>query len=152
MVTRIGTNNPDRLDGSQYNDLLSGLGGNDILFGYAGNDQLFGGLGDDHLFAHTGNDTLTGGPGLDNFYFGDGTNNWFGNDTIKDFSLSEGDTIRVDGPGQISQGWVIDSGISTTLVFSFGTIELPGVTTGLSQTVTIDQYNSTAGYEAIDVV
>ena len=73
-----------------YNDSLSGSYGNDNLVGTAGNDTLKGGIGNDTLIGGAGDDILIGGDGADTF-------KWVmaktGKDTIKDFSVKEGDTL-----------------------------------------------------------
>ncbi|MFN7114792.1 MAG: type I secretion C-terminal target domain-containing protein [Alphaproteobacteria bacterium] len=65
------------------NDYLEGGNGNDWLFGQEGNDTLYGGAGDDVLW---------GGSGADTFMFKAGD---AGVDTIKDFSLAEGDVLDI---------------------------------------------------------
>ena len=74
--------------GSEFNDILTGNGGNNTLDGRGGNDVLSG---------NGGNDTLTGGTGSDIFVFkvgvGDGNTPPTNNDTITDFSHSDGDRI-----------------------------------------------------------
>jgi len=73
-----------------YNDSLGGTYGNDNLIGTAGNDTLKGGIGNDTLLGGAGNDLLIGGAGADTF-------KWIqtesGKDTIKDFSVREGDVL-----------------------------------------------------------
>ncbi|NOI32751.1 retention module-containing protein [Vibrio cyclitrophicus] len=71
-------------------DLTAGSG-NDRLEGGAGDDTLVGGDGNDTLIGGGGSDILTGGDGMDSFVWlniEDGVE-----DTITDFSLSEGDQI-----------------------------------------------------------
>ncbi|MCQ8129988.1 DUF4347 domain-containing protein, partial [Methylomonas rivi] len=60
-LTYTGTQNPDTLNGSMWNDRIYGLGGNDTLYGSAGSDTLEGGDGYDYLYGSTGNDTLIAG-------------------------------------------------------------------------------------------
>ncbi|EAQ52855.1 retention module-containing protein [Vibrio sp. MED222] len=79
--------------------LLAGAGNIDLTAG-SGNDRLEGGSGDDTLVGGDGNDTLTGGGGSDILTGGDGMDSfvWFNiedgvEDTITDFSLSEGDQL-----------------------------------------------------------
>ena len=73
-----------------FNDSLGGSYGNDNLIGTAGNDALKGGIGNDTLVGGAGNDVLIGGDGADTF-------KWVlaktGKDTIKDFSVREGDSL-----------------------------------------------------------
>ncbi|MEK7737144.1 MAG: calcium-binding protein, partial [Pseudomonadota bacterium] len=64
------------------NDTLGGSSSADILNGYAGNDTLSG---------LAGNDTLTGGAGVDTFVFSANQ----GQDSITDFSTSQGDHISI---------------------------------------------------------
>jgi Ca2+-binding RTX toxin-like protein len=73
-------------------DTLVGGAGNDLLFGQEGNDTLFGGDGNDLLWGGSGNDQLWGGAGADTFMF---TADTAGVDTIKDFSLAEGDVLDI---------------------------------------------------------
>ncbi|WP_192890520.1 retention module-containing protein [Vibrio bathopelagicus] len=76
---------------SSFNTDLTGGSGNDRLEGGAGDDTLVGGDGNDTLIGGGGSDILTGGDGMDSFVWlniEDGVE-----DTITDFSLSEGDQI-----------------------------------------------------------
>ncbi len=79
--------------------LLAGANATDLTGG-SGNDRLEGGMGDDTLVGGDGNDTLIGGGGSDILTGGDGMDSfvWLNiedgvEDTITDFSLSEGDQI-----------------------------------------------------------
>ncbi|MEZ8381654.1 cadherin-like domain-containing protein, partial [Vibrio splendidus] len=76
---------------SNFDTNLTGGAGNDRLEGGAGDDTLVGGDGNDTLIGGGGSDILTGGDGMDSFVWlniEDGVE-----DTITDFSLSEGDQI-----------------------------------------------------------
>ncbi|PTO52282.1 hypothetical protein CWN94_18040 [Vibrio splendidus] len=76
---------------SNFDTNLTGGTGNDRLEGGAGDDTLVGGDGNDTLIGGGGSDILTGGNGMDSFVWlniEDGVE-----DTITDFSLSEGDQI-----------------------------------------------------------
>lgn len=89
-----GGNGNDLLIGGAGHDILNGGAGNDILRGGNGDDILRGGDGDDRLIGGRGSDTLVGGTGADTFVFR--TNHiGHGVDTIKDFSLSQGDKIDI---------------------------------------------------------
>lgn len=107
-----GTQGPDKIHGTIYNDLIYGLGGDDeldssggddcviggpgndildpedgsdIVVGGAGNDKIKGGSGDEVIFGNEGADTITGGSGLDLIYGGDGPdslNGGSGNDRV----------------------------------------------------------------------
>ncbi|PMG15417.1 hypothetical protein BCU98_16250 [Vibrio splendidus] len=76
---------------SNFDTNLTGGTGNDRLEGGAGDDTLVGGDGNDTLIGGGGSDILTGGDDMDSFVWlniEDGVE-----DTITDFSLSEGDQI-----------------------------------------------------------
>ena len=76
-------------DHTNDNVICGGLG-NDILVGRSGNNIIYGDAGYDRLFGGPGNDILIGGPGADYFDCG------LGNDTIRDYHPSEGDTKTND--------------------------------------------------------
>jgi VCBS repeat-containing protein len=80
----------DHLYGGSGNDRISAKQGNDQLFGGSGNDVLIGNDGDDLLVGGYGADTSTGNGGADTFRFLDLKDT---NDTITDFTKSEGDKI-----------------------------------------------------------
>jgi Ca2+-binding RTX toxin-like protein len=78
---------------------VTGTTGSDVLFGGLGSDRISGGYGNDTLSAGAGNDFLAGdrdddlligGQGADTFQYLDRR---FDQDTIADFSVSEGDRI-----------------------------------------------------------
>ena len=71
-------------------NVICGGPGNDILVGSSGNNIIYGGAGYDKLFGGPENDILIGGPGADYFDCG------LGNDTIRDYHPSEGDTKTND--------------------------------------------------------
>jgi Ca2+-binding RTX toxin-like protein len=84
------------LYGNAGNDTLTGGKGADLLHGGAGADVLNGGEGVDTLIGGTGSDTMTGGAGADVFawHLADpGTTSARAQDTIKDFSTSQGDVL-----------------------------------------------------------
>ncbi|MEZ8238406.1 retention module-containing protein [Vibrio splendidus] len=84
------TDDVQLLAGANATDLTAGSG-NDRLEGGVGDDTLVGGDGNDTLIGGGGSDILTGGNGMDSFVWlniEDGVE-----DTITDFSLSEGDQI-----------------------------------------------------------
>ena len=93
-VTKIGTNGPDTLRGSNKADNLIGRGGNDKLFALNGRDNLVGGPGNDWLDTHptgfrSGDKNLVGGPGNDAVIGGRDTDNVLGKD---------GNDLLADGP------------------------------------------------------
>jgi Ca2+-binding RTX toxin-like protein len=69
---RVGTENPETLNGTVAGDRLSALGGNDVVNGLAGDDCLLGGRGADRLVADVGDDDLDGGSGNDRMSGGAG--------------------------------------------------------------------------------
>lgn len=103
---------------------VDGGAGNDVLWGGAGADQLLGGSGNDSLLGAAGNDTLTGGAGTDSFLFAAGS----GQDTITDFSVADGDKVRLLG-GTASGAVVTYSSNSadTVLAWNGQQVTLTGV-------------------------
>jgi Ca2+-binding RTX toxin-like protein len=100
-VTKIGTDGPDHLRGTNGDDNLLGRGGNDILNALAGDDNLLGGRGKDVVVGGKsccdrgdfsgGDKNLLGGPGNDAVVGGLGTDNIVGKD---------GNDLVVDGPNR----------------------------------------------------
>ena len=70
---------------------INGGAGSDIIWGSDATETLVGGNGNDVLFGGSGNDTLTGGSGADTFEF----TVTAGNDTITDYSKSDGDILKI---------------------------------------------------------
>jgi Ca2+-binding RTX toxin-like protein len=115
-----GTRGLNRIDAFNYNGdvILNGLGGNDNIIGGRGNDSLRGdGFSNDRLSGNLGNDTLDGGGfGGDtdiltggNAFNGVGSADTFqiidgyrgtGNAVISDFSVQDGDILRLRFPFQ----------------------------------------------------
>jgi Ca2+-binding RTX toxin-like protein len=96
----VGTNGNDHINGQGGDDFLEGAGGNDDLVGGRGRDSLFGRTGDDHLDGGLGGDELEGGRGNDTIVGGDGSdeiNGGLGRDTIN--AGPGNDTIRAVGGG-----------------------------------------------------
>jgi Ca2+-binding RTX toxin-like protein len=77
------------------NITVDGGSGNDTLWGSDANETLKGGEDDDALFGGAGTNVLTGGTGADEFQFTKTSTN----DTIKDFSLIDGDTLKFFNKG-----------------------------------------------------
>lgn len=88
-LTGVGATNGT---GNALANVLTGNDAANVLRGGAGNDKLYGGAGDDVLYGEAGVDMLWGGTGADRFCF-DATST--GRDIIKDFKVSEGDTLDV---------------------------------------------------------
>ncbi|WP_345794343.1 retention module-containing protein [Thauera sp. JM12B12] len=105
-----GTAADESIGGTAGADALDGGSGNDTLFGHAGIDTLRGGDGNDILVGGAGNDQLWGGLGADVFTWklGDqGTTSAPATDTVKDFSLTQGDALDLrdllaDASGSLS--------------------------------------------------
>lgn len=103
--TLYGGSGDDNLRGGEGADLLYGDAGIDVLYGENGDDHLFGGSGIDTLKGGAGNDILNGGAAGDKLFGGDGADAFVfgadalsgGWDTISDFSLAQGDTLRLEG-------------------------------------------------------
>lgn len=96
----VGLEDNDLIEGGWGQDDINGNLGNDYVFGGVGNDSCYGGQGqdtlngqegNDFLSGDLGNDVLTGGAGADKFYFAAGG----GLDTVTDFSVSQGDKLRL---------------------------------------------------------
>ena len=110
------------------NITVDGGSGNDTLWGSDANETLKGGDGNDELFGGAGTNVLTGGAGADEFQFtGSSTN-----DTVKDFSLSDGDTLKFfnTGGAEFDRGSVSLNNVGDVLSISDGaevlTITLEG--------------------------
>ncbi|WP_279610984.1 calcium-binding protein, partial [Vibrio gelatinilyticus] len=89
----IANDSGETLQGTDKNfDVLRGGLGDDTLYGLAGDDYLLGGEGEDVLSGGAGNDILSGGDGADTFEWLDADLDG-STDTIRDFSLEEGDKI-----------------------------------------------------------
>lgn len=83
----------DVVYGNIGNDTCDGGSGNDWIRGGQNDDVLLGQAGDDWMSGDKGNDVLTGGSGADLFNFSVGS----AQDRVNDFSLTEGDRIRIEG-------------------------------------------------------
>jgi Ca2+-binding RTX toxin-like protein len=64
-ATLYGTNKPDVIKASPYDDVIAGLGGADTIKGLDGDDVICGNGGNDKLVGGPGKDKLVGGPGHD---------------------------------------------------------------------------------------
>ena len=86
--------------GGAGGDLIYGNFGAEIAYGETGDDIFYGGQGDDTLSGGAGADTLAGNRANDHLFGGSGADVFvFSNngavDLVHDFSLAEGDKIRV---------------------------------------------------------
>ncbi len=89
-----GGNDDDVIDAGAGNDKIAGGAGNDTIAGGSGVDQIDGGAGDDRITGGIEADVVKGGTGADVFVFN--SLDEVG-DTIKDFSLSQGDMLEITG-------------------------------------------------------
>ncbi|MDA9953560.1 hypothetical protein N9D61_04400 [Planktomarina sp.] len=98
---------------------VDGGSGNDTLWGSDANETLLGGDGNDELFGGAGTNVLTGGLGADEFQFTKTSTN----DTVKDFSPSDGDTLKFfnTGGAQFDLGSVSLNSAGDELSISDGT-------------------------------
>ena len=94
--TLRGAEGHDWIFGGEGADTLDGGEGDDTLLGGEGDDTLTGGAGEDMLIGGEGADTLTGGAGADTYVFGEDS----GDDTITDFSTTDGDKIHLTSLAQ----------------------------------------------------
>lgn len=124
-----GGNQGDRIKGTRLKEIIYGARGDDRLSGYGGNDQIWGDEGDDVINPGKGINEIWGGAGADVFKIGTGEN------TIHDFSLSDGDRLKLMGIGYSveigSQGVEIITASGRTLLegvnaFELGQIVLQG--------------------------
>lgn len=107
MVTKVGNNERNLLQGTSENDNLKGFGGNDILAGYDGDDIIEGGDAIDNIFGGKGIDTLFGGNGDDIIRGGDD----------KDFLYGDsGNDILRGGKGSN----VLEGGDGNDIIFGLG--------------------------------
>jgi len=105
---------------SGQNITVEGGEGNDTLWGSDANETLKGGNGDDELFGGVGVNELIGGSGADEFQF----TKTSANDTIADFSISDGDTLKFfnTGGAQFDRDSIAlnSAGDELTIAYGFG--------------------------------
>lgn len=78
VITGIGNDLDNLIEGNGAANALHGETGNDRLYGRGGNDWLLGGDGNDFLSGESGNDILVGGNGNDRLSGGLGNDTLFG--------------------------------------------------------------------------
>lgn len=120
----VGGKDDDILFGDAGDDIVYGNLGNDQGFGDAGNDIVRGGQGDDVISGGAGSDWMSGDRGSDQVYGGSGADvfNSFlgaGYDTIHDFSVAEGDRIRLEG---VTSYQIVQVGTQTEIQFGSGDV------------------------------
>lgn len=95
-----GTENADRIIGSDLDDLLRGLGGADTLRGLAGDDTLIGGVGNDLVAAGLGDDSISGEAGADSLTGAGGDDRIEGGSEDDRLTGGVGDDTLVGGSGR----------------------------------------------------
>ena len=124
----------DSLTTGLGNDTLIGGEGNDTLKNSAGDDSLVGGTGDDSIVATDGDDTLEGGDGADTMYGGNDNDLLIGgNDADLMHGEADADTF------QMSDGFGNDTLTGGEAGNDFDTVDVSGVTTGVTATYTGDE-------------
>ena len=101
----------DIVYGNMGNDTVDGGAGNDWVRGGQGEDSVQAGSGDDWVWGDRGSDTLSGGAGADLFHSFSGA----GIDRIIDFSVAEGDRLKLEGSpsrtiAQVGADVIVDMG------------------------------------------
>ena len=104
---------------SGQNITVEGGEGNDTLWGSDANETLHGGDGNDEIFGGAGMNELIGGSGADEFQFTRTSNK----DTISDFDITEGDTLKFFNTGEVQfdRDSVSLNSTGDELSISFGT-------------------------------
>lgn len=75
----VGSNGPNVIFGTPYNDTICGMNGDDTINGMGGDDSVYG---------DNGSDDLSGGLGNDLVYGGNGSDTLFGYDEARDALLT----------------------------------------------------------------
>jgi len=101
----------DIVYGNMGNDTVDGGAGNDWVRGGQGEDSVQAGSGHDWVWGDRGSDTLSGGAGADLFHSFSGA----GIDRIIDFSVAEGDRLKLEGSpsrtiAQVGADVIVDMG------------------------------------------
>lgn len=93
----INANSNNALNNNSFDtdDDIRGYNDDDVLYSYGGNDSIKGGNGDDYINGGHGSDVLFGNNGADTFAWSHGDVDADSFDTIKDFSMKEGDKIDI---------------------------------------------------------
>ncbi len=107
VLTLIGGDLGDELNGGNGHDVIVGGAGNDVINGNAGNDQISGGAGNDSLAGGDGNDAIVGGPGVDTL------NGGFDNDVLE-ADDDEADAQIHGGPGTDTA--YVDAGVDPATI------------------------------------
>ncbi|WP_306131558.1 CAP domain-containing protein [Roseivivax marinus] len=112
-VLQIGTDGPDVLEGTAFDDTLAGQAGNDSISagdgddnisGADGNDTIDGGAGDDNIGGGLGGDTVRGGAGNDTIGGGRGNDTATGNGGDDIVNGGQGDDMLYGEAGDDTSG------------------------------------------------
>jgi Beta-propeller repeat./Hemolysin-type calcium-binding repeat (2 copies). len=98
----LGSNSPNRIIGTDGDDILTGDSENNVLMGMRGNDSLDGGLGNDIIFGGKGSDTLLGSSGDDTLFGNRGADSLNGGDGNDILLGGKGDDLLIGGLGDDS--------------------------------------------------
>jgi Ca2+-binding RTX toxin-like protein len=128
-ISAFGNELANQIVGNGSANLLRGADGDDTLVGNGGADTLDGGNGSDVLNGGEGADRLVGRDGADVFAFLTGS----GTDTIVDFSLAQGDKIRLSVG--INSSGIVDAASALAAASASGADTL--IALGSGNTVTL---------------
>ena len=126
MAQISGSNGPDDIDGTIFQDTIDGRGGNDTINGKDADDLLRGNTDNDTLNGGDGDDRLEGGSGFDTLHGGDGDDMVFGG--ADDDVLSGGNAIDTSVFDKLHGGrdQLFGGGGNDTLVFSWEDVSIEG--------------------------
>lgn len=95
VIINASDNNALNNNSFDTDDDIRGYNDDDALYSHGGNDSIKGGNGDDYINGGHGSDVLFGNNGADIFAWSHGDVDADSFDTIKDFSMKEGDKIDI---------------------------------------------------------
>jgi Ca2+-binding RTX toxin-like protein len=117
ILTLLGGDLGDELNGGNGNDVIVGGAGGDFMNGNPGHDQMTGGGGDDRLSGGDGNDSIVGGAGADDMIGGN-------NDDFIDANDDQAD-VQIHGGAGTDTAWY-DAGIDPAPVAVESPVPDPG--------------------------
>jgi len=122
-------------------NVITGSAASDKITGGAAVDTINGGAGNDIIDGGAGDDILSGGAGADTFILG--TVTAAGMDTIKDFSVAEGDIIQTVTGANTKAVALVDKGTLTGA--DFATVLATFAASGANETEAMKAYTFTYG-------
>ncbi|BAS68398.1 cadherin-like domain-containing protein [Bathymodiolus septemdierum thioautotrophic gill symbiont] len=126
-VIQTGDANDNQLVGDEGDNIIRGLAGDDTITGIQGDDTLSGGLGSDTFVYSNNND---------------------GNDTITDFSLSEGDKLDLSDLVDYQEGQNITDFVSVENIGNDSIVHIDSDGAGIGESyVSITLSNATLSFE-----